>query len=350
MNNSSTPTDICVKFGSDSYNVYESKFLDLDVKFADVNGTNMFHVKSFIESYNKVNDEPIVEFTSFIQNRDDNRYMPKYLERMAFFTKTTRKSSPSDLLGDTKRSKMSRVSQTDPCLNTDKPAKKTKKCKKLENNEPDDINLFDENGRWNIQNVIVYCYSQIDNTRGYWVCGELLSRYAQRGNIDFAIMVDKLIAAIATFNEEKINEALKCLTLDNEKMNKRIEYFKKGCTKACNYMKEDVGHDYVAYVEWIGSKNAIYIGSMDKKKFMKERAKKNDDGTPARMFIYAKDNKFGIQLRDLYRECLRMLIGMNVKFDHNYIVFQDNVNMNGLQWKIRNCLQRVRAEATTPVL
>ena len=163
-------------------------------------------------------------------------------------------------------------------------------------------------------------------------------------------MVDKLIAAIATFNEEKINEALKCLTLDNEKMTKRIEYFKKGCTKACNYMKEDVGHDYVAYVEWIGSKNAVYIGSMDKKKFMKERAKKNDDGTPARNFIYAKDNKFGIQLRDLYRECLKMMIGMNVRIDHNYIVFQDNVNINGLQWKIRNCLQRVRAEATTPVL
>ena len=89
---------------------------------------------------------------------------------------------------------------------------------------------------------------------------------------------------------------------------------------------------------------------MDKKKFMKERAKKNDDGTPTRNFIYAKDNKFGIQLRDLYRECLKMMIGMNVKIEHNSIVFQDNVNINGLQWKIRNCLQRVRAEATTPVL
>ena len=325
--NSSTPTDICVRFGSDSYNVYESKFLDLDVKFADVNGTNMFHVKSFIESYNKVNDEPIVEFYRFIENRDDNRYIPKYLERMAFFSNQQEKGSLRGSRSDTKRSKT---------------AKKTKK--------DDTPVLTDENGRWNIQNVIIYCYSQIDNTRGYWVCGELLSRYAQKGNIDFAIMVDKLIASIATFNEQKINEALKCLTLDNEKMNKRIEYFKKGCTKACNYMKEDVGHDYVAYVEWINSKNAVYIGSMDKKKFMKERAKKNDDGTPTRNFIYAKDNKFGIQLRDLYRECLRMLIGMNVKFDHNYIVFQDNVNMNGLQWKIRNCLQRVRAEATTPVL
>ena len=325
MNNSSTPTDICVKFGSDSYNVYESKFLDLDVKFADVNGTNMFHVKSFVESYNKVNDEPIVDFKYFLRSEGIPEYLQEY-------------------------SKMSRVAESHPCLNTDKPAKKTKKCKKPENNEPEDINLFDENGYWNIPKIIIHCYSKLDNTQGYWTCGEVLSRYAQRGSVKFAIMVDMLINAIATFNEEKINEALKCLTLDNEKMNKRIEYFKKGCTKACNYMKEDVGHDYVAYVEWIDSKNAVYIGSMDKKKFMKERAKKNDDGTPARMFIYAKDNKFGIQLRDLYRECLRMLIGMNVKFDHNYIVFQDNVNMNGLQWKIRNCLQRVRAEATTPVL
>ena len=71
--------------------------------------------------------------------------------------------------------------------------------------------------------MIVHCYSKKDNTQGYWVCGEVLSRYAQRGNLRFAVMVDMLINAIATFNEEKINEALKCLTLDNEKMNKRIE-------------------------------------------------------------------------------------------------------------------------------
>lgn len=348
--NSSTPTDICVKLGSDSYNVYKSKFLDLDVKFADVEGTNMFYVKSFVESYNKVNDEPIVEFYRFIENRDDNRYIPKYLERMAFFTKQQEKSSLRGSRSDTKHSKINHVLNSRVGVNTGKKNKKRKKEVSPSESLGNTPVLTDENGRWNIPNVIVYCYSQIGNTRGYWVCGELLSRYAQKGNIDFTIMVDKLIASIATFNEEKINEALKCLTLDNEKMNKRIEYFKKGCTKACNYMKEDVGHDYVAYVEWIGSKNAVYIGSMDKKKFMKERAKKNNDGTPARMFIYAKDNKFGIQLRDLYRECLRMLIGMNVKFDHNYIVFQDSVNMNGLQWKIRNCLQRVRAEATTPVL
>lgn len=315
--NSSTPTDICVKLGSDTYNVYESKFLDLDVKFADVNGTNMFHVKSFVESYNKVNDEPIVEFYQFLQYEKTPEYLHEFY-RVAHLI----------------------LNEVGP-----KSSKKNKKTVK----QTDD-NLIDENGRWNIPYTIMYCYSNLDNTRGYWTCGEVLSRYAQSCDVKFAVMVDKLIAAIATFNEQKINEALKCLTLDNEKMNKRIEYFKKGCTKACNYMKEDVGHDYVAYVEWIDSKNAVYIGSMDKKKFMKERAKKNDDGTPARMFIYAKDNKFGIQLRDLYRECLRMLIGMNVKFDHNYIVFQDNVNMNGLQWKIRNCLQRVRAEATTPVL
>ena len=315
--NSSTPTDIYVRFGSDSYNVCESKFLDLDVKFADVEGTNMFHVKSFTESYNKVNDEPIVEFYKFLQYVDT----PEYLQIVYELARRREKEACS---------------------------KSSKKSKKTSIQSID--NLLDETGYYNISKVIVHCYSKKDNTQGYWVCGEVLSRYAQRGNLRFAVMVDMLINAIATFNEEKINEALKCLTLDNEKMTKRIEYFKKGCTKACNYMKEDVGHDYVAYVEWINSKNAVYIGSMDKKKFMKERAKKNDDGTPARMFIYAKDNKFGIQLRDLYRECLRMLIGMNVKFDHNYIVFQDNVNMNGLQWKIRNCLQRVRAEATTPVL
>ena len=315
--NSSTPTDIFVKLGSDSYSVYESKFLDLDVKFADVEGTNMFHVKSFVESYNKVNDEPIVEFYKFLQYVDT----PEYLQIVYELARRREKEACS---------------------------KSSKKSKKTSIQSID--NLLDETGYYNISKVIVHCYSKKDNTQGYWVCGEVLSRYAQRGNLRFAVMVDMLINAIATFNEEKINEALKCLTLDNEKMDKRIEYFKKGCTKACNYMKEDVGHDYVAYVEWIDSKNAVYIGSMDKKKFMKERAKKNEDGTPTRNFIYAKDNKFGIQLRDLYRECLKMMIGMNVRIDHNYIVFQDNVNINGLQWKIRNCLQRVRAEATTPVL
>ena len=76
--NSSTPTSICVKLGSDSYNVYESKFLDLDVKFADVNGTNMFHVKSFIESYNKVNGEPIVDFKYFLRSEGIPEYLQEY--------------------------------------------------------------------------------------------------------------------------------------------------------------------------------------------------------------------------------------------------------------------------------
>ena len=111
--NSSTPTDICVRFGCDSYNVYESKFLDLDVKFADVNGTNMFHVKSFVESYNNVNDEPIVEFYRFIENRDDNRYIPKCLERMAFFTKQQEKGSLRDSRSDTKRSKTAKKTKKD---------------------------------------------------------------------------------------------------------------------------------------------------------------------------------------------------------------------------------------------
>lgn len=96
--NSSTPTDIYVKLGSDSYNVYESKFLDLDVNFADVNGTNMFHVKSFVESYNKVNDEPIVEFKHFLQYEDTPEYLQIVYE-------------------------MSRVSQTDPCSRSSKRTK-----------------------------------------------------------------------------------------------------------------------------------------------------------------------------------------------------------------------------------
>lgn len=319
MNNSSTSTDNAssstkrgnseavsyARFGSNSYIVYESKFLDLDVKFADVNGTNMFHVKSFVESYNKVNDEPIVEFKEFIVYRtDNNSTINEYLKYAAEFYNDSRASTSLDLL--------------------------------------------DSNNRWNIPNVIVYCYSQLDNTRGYWVSGEILSRYAQRGNQRFAFMVDHLITAIATFNEEKMNEALKCLTLDKEKMQKRIEYFKTECDHMTNYMKPEIGKDYVAYVEWIANKNELYIGSMDKKKFLNIRAKKDDQGNPSRYFIYAKDNKFGIQLRDLYRDCLVDLFGDMIRVNKCHLTFIPKVNINGIQWKVRNCMQRIRVAATVP--
>lgn len=308
--NSSTATDICVKFGDNTYDVYESKFLDLDVKFADVNGVNLFHVKSFVESYNKVNKEPIMEFKEFIRTRDTcDRFIHEYMQALASFRSS---NAPSGRL-------------------------------------PRGIDADnDDENRWNLPNVIVYCYSNLDNTRGYWVCGEILSRYAQHGNALFAAKVDMLINAIATFNEQKIAESLQSLTLDNDKLIKRTEAFKKECSQACNYLKPEIGKDYVAYVEWIGSKNAIYIGSMDKKKFMKERAKKNEQGNPARYFIYAKDNKFGLQLRDLYRDSLIAMLDLDIKTDHNYIIFKDKVKFNGIQWKVRNCLQRVRVKATTP--
>ena len=322
MNNSSA-TDICVKFGDNTYDVYESKFLDLDVKFADVNGVNLFHVKSFVESYNKVNDEPIVEFRRFLQY--DNT--PEYLQNVY--------EIDHDIL-NVVGSK------------TDKKSKNSKKSTTEKFHVANISEFIDENGHWNMSNVIVYCYSNLDNTRGYWVCGEVLSRFAQCGNVRFAVMVDKLIAAIATFNEQKIAESLQSLTLDNDKLIKRTEAFKKECSQVCNYLKPEIGKDYVAYVEWIDSKNAIYIGSMDKKKFMKERAKKNDQGNPARYFIYAKDNKFGIQLRDLYRDSLIAMLDLDIKTDHNYIIFKDKVKFNGIQWKVRNCLQRVRVKATTP--
>lgn len=311
MNNSSsssTSTDIYARFGSNSYIVYESKFLDLDVKFADVNGTNLFHVKSFVDSYNEMNDEPIMEFRTFILNNSENRYIPKYLERLSYF------------------------------LNMNNEAV----------NHSDARDIFDENGYYNIPNAIMYCYSNVDNTRGYWVCGEILSRYAQKGNIDFAIMVDKLIAAIATFNEQKMNEALKCLTLDKEKMQKRIEYFKTECNHMTNYMKPEIGKDYVAYVEWIANKNELYIGSMEKKKFLNIRAKKDEQGNPLRYFIYAKDNKFGIQLRDLYRDCLIDLFGDMIRVNKCHLTFIPKVNLNNIQWRVRNCMQRIRVAATVP--
>ena len=317
MNNSSssTSTDIYARFGSNSYIVYESKFLDLDVKFADVNGTNLFHVKSFVESYNKVNDEHIIDFAKFLQYEGIADYLQESYRMCHIRNRDV--TLPSGPEGDT-----------------------------LVGSDPTD--LFDSNNRWNIPNVIVYCYSQMDNTRGYWVSGEVLSRYAQRGNIKFAVMVDKLIAAIATFNEQKMNEALKCLTLDKEKMQKRIEYFKTECNHMTNYMKPEIGKDYVAYVEWIANKNELYIGSMEKKKFLNIRAKKDEQGKPVRYFIYAKDNKFGIQLRDLYRDCLIDLFGDMVRVNKCHLTFIPKVNLNNIQWRVRNCMQRIRVAATVP--
>lgn len=316
MNNSSA-TDICVKFGDKTYDVYESKFLDLDVKFADVNGVNLFHVKSFVESYNKVNNSHIVEFFRFLQYEKT----PEYLQNLY---------------------ELSRLGISVTCSEADKSNKKTDKSTSVLDS------YKDENDYWNIPNVIIHCYSKKDNTQGYWVCGEVLSRYAQSCDVKFAAMVDLLINAIATFNEQKMSEALQSLTLDNEKLIKRTAAFKKECSQACCYMKPEIGKDYVAYVEWIASKNELFIGSTSKKTFMKERAKKNENNKPVRYFIYAKDNKFGIQLRDLYRDCLVDLFGNLLRVNKCHLTFKDKVKFNGVQWKVRNCLQRIRVEATTP--
>ena len=326
-NSSSTSTDIYARFGSNSYIVYESKFLDLDVKFADVNGTNLFHVKSFVESYNKVNDKPIIEFFRFLEYDKTPDYLQTVYEIDHLVLNEVKSKAGK---------KNKKNNDTPVCTDPTEPS----------GSNPD--GLLDSNNRWNIPNVIVYCYSQLDNTKGYWVSGEVLSRYAQYGNIKFAVMVDHLIAAIATFNEQKMNEALKCLTLDKKKMQKRIEYFKTECNHMTNYMKPEIGKDYVAYVEWIANKNELYIGSMDKKKFLNIRAKKDEQGNPLRYFIYAKDNKFGIQLRDLYRDCLIDLFGDMIRVNNCHLTFIPKVNLNNIQWRVRNCMQRIRVAATVP--
>lgn len=71
--------------------------------------------------------------------------------------------------------------------------------------------------------VIVYNYSNIDNTRGYWVRAEILSRYAQRGNSRFAVMVDMLIASIAENRVEDKKIIIDSLTLQNNQLCKNIK-------------------------------------------------------------------------------------------------------------------------------
>ena len=169
------------KLGSSSFCIYETTFLNLKVKYADVEGTNMYHVKSFVDSYNAANEEPIVEFRKFLQY--DN--VPDYLYDFYEICRSRNSATASD-------SKMKE-------------------------------NCIDDNGYWNIPNVIVYCFSNIDNTRGYWVRGEILSRFAQRGNSRFAVMVDMLIASIAENRVEDKNVIIDSLTLQNNQLCKNIK-------------------------------------------------------------------------------------------------------------------------------
>lgn len=163
------------KLGSSSFCIYETTFLNLKVKYADVEGTNMYHVKSFVDSYNAANEEPIVEFRRFLEYDE----IPQYLRDFHEISRAGLDGAGSD--------------------------------------------LFDNNNYWNIPNVIVYCYSNVDNTRGYWVRAEILSRFAQRGNSRFAVMVDMLIASIAENRVEDKKVIIDSLTLQNNQLCKNIK-------------------------------------------------------------------------------------------------------------------------------
>lgn len=167
------------KLGSSSFCIYETTFLNLKVKYADVEGTNMYHVKSFVDSYNAANEEPIVEFKNFLRSEGITEYLHCFYE-----IDRVRNSHPTSIK---------------------------------------EFNLFDENGYWNIPSIITHCYSQKDNTRGYWVRAEILSRYAQRGNSRFAAMVDMLIASIAENRVEDKKVIIDSLTLQNNQLCKNIK-------------------------------------------------------------------------------------------------------------------------------
>ena len=176
------------KLGSSSFCIYETTFLNLKVKYADVEGTNMYHVKSFVDSYNAANEEPIVEFRHFLEYEGISEYLCCFYE-----------------IGHAGNSGVG--------SNTDKTV----------GPHSEERHLLDSNNRWNIPNVIVYNYSNIDNTRGYWVRAEILSRYAQRGNSRFAVMVDMLIASIAENRVEDKKVIIDSLTLQNNQLCKNIK-------------------------------------------------------------------------------------------------------------------------------
>lgn len=193
------------KLGSSSFCIYETTFLNLKVKYADVEGTNMYHVKSFVDSYNAANEEPIMEFRRFLEYDEIPQYLRDFYEighaGISGVGSDHYMSGPLEGRG--------------PSLNS---------------NEIDHAglngvtyDLFDSNNRWNIPHVIVYCYSQLNNTKGYWVRAEILSRFAQRGNSRFAVMVDMLIASIAENRVEDKKVIIDCLTLQNNQLCKNIK-------------------------------------------------------------------------------------------------------------------------------
>lgn len=175
------------KLGSSSFSIYETTFLNLKVKYADVEGTNMYHVKSFVDSYNAANEDPIIEFRKFLQYDKVPDYLHDFYE-----ISRSQISAPASI-------------------------------NKTAASHHEERHLFDKNGYYNIPNVIVYCYSNVDNTRGYWVRAEILSRYSQCGNSKFAVLVDMLIASVAENRVEDKTVIIDSLTLQNNQLCKNIK-------------------------------------------------------------------------------------------------------------------------------
>ena len=175
------------KLGSSSFCIYETTFLNLKVKYADVEGTNMYHVKSFVDSYNAANEDPIIEFRKFLQYDKVPDYLHDFYE-----ISRSRNLAPASI-------------------------------NKTAAHHGEEQHLFDKNGYYNIPNVIVYCYSNVDNTRGYWVRAEILSRYSQCGNSKFAVLVDMLIASVAENRVEDKKVIIDSLTLQNNQLCKNIK-------------------------------------------------------------------------------------------------------------------------------
>lgn len=252
------------KLGSSSYDVYETTFLDLKVKYANVDGTNMYHVKSFVDSYNAANEQSIMEFTKFVGvDSSEDRYIPKYLERFAAYMQGM--TSPPSEGGD----------------------------------------LFDKSNRWNIPSVIVYCYSQAGNTRGYWVRGEVLSRYAQTGNTDFAVMVDMLIASIA---EHRVLDQVKLmgqLTLRHDQLVKNVVHHVKTCNQITCYIDPKTVDSSIVYVEYFEKTNEILVGYKRSDIFRKWFEEKDENGKPTHIYLYKKLAVISDAVKSMFIQALK---------------------------------------------
>lgn len=253
--------------GSNSYDIIINKYLDIPVKYAIVDGVFMYHAKSFERNYSEVNKKKVLMFKDFVRYRDDC-----VTSMMEYFTEYAK------LLG--------KVSS-----------------------DVTSLDLLDDNQRWNIPSVIVYCYSQLENNRGYWVRGQVLQRYAQSINQRYAILVDTILDNVEESNMRLMRSRNVLLSNDNKKLKSNLESIYKDNYQYASTIKPDT-KDYsnisMFYIEYFPETNEIFVGCKKMYDWGKYSKQQNEDGTPKHYFFARQKTTCGQYLKTIVAREIRL--------------------------------------------